>query len=231
MARLSPMMPMLPFSPLLERAVELASEWHDGTYRKGRWRPALFALPEAAPVRVPMMAHLVAVALTVMRAGYDDETVAAALLHDSVEDANRAGERLRAEVIEAAMGPRVAAYVAALTEPKDDLSGTPMPWQARKDTYLAQLLAAPAEVAAVSLADKVHNLWTTNESMAAGIDPFLSTPVRRGLSAGPEQQRWFYNAVHDATLGHDDGRLVPLRAALQAELARFEALAGLADIE
>jgi len=222
---------MLPFSPILERAVELAAEWHDGTYRKGRWRPALFALPGDAPVQVPMMAHLVTVALTVMRGGFDDETVAAALLHDSVEDANRAGERLREAVIEEAMGPRVAALVRALTEPKEDAEGRKLDWQTRKDVYVAQLQAAPVEAAAISLADKVHNLWTTSESMEAGVDPFLSTPQRRGLSAGPEQQRWFYQAVHDATLAHTDARLVPLRAALTAEMARFERLAGLGGIE
>ena len=178
-----------------------------------------------------MMAHLVTVALTVMRGGFDDETVAAALLHDSVEDANRAGERLREAVIEEAMGPRVAALVRALTEPKEDAEGRKLDWQTRKDVYVAQLQAAPVEAAAISLADKVHNLWTTSESMEAGVDPFLSTPQRRGLSAGPEQQRWFYQAVHDATLAHTDARLVPLRAALTAEMARFERLAGLGGIE
>lgn len=222
---------MLPFSPILERAVELAAEWHDGTYRKGRWRPPLFALPDDAPVQVPMMAHLVTVAFTVLRAGFDDETVAAALLHDSVEDANRAGERLREEVIAAEMGPRVALLVRALTEPKEDAEGRRLPWQARKETYVAQLRAAPVEAAAISLADKVHNLWTTSESMEAGLDPFRSTPERRGLSAGPEQQRWYHQAVLDATRIHADPRLVPLQAALEAELARFERLTGLAGIE
>ena len=222
---------MLPFSPFLERAVELAAEWHDGTYRKGRWRPALFALPDDETVQVPMMAHLVTVALTVLRAGFDDETVAAALLHDSVEDANRAGERLREEVIAQAMGPHVLTLVRALTEPKEDAEGRKLPWQVRKETYVAQLRAAPAEAAAISLADKVHNLWTTNESLTAGIDPFRSSPERRGLSAGPEQQRWYHQAVLDATRRHDDPRLLPLQAALEAELARFERLTGLAGIE
>ena len=114
---------VLPFSPLLERAVELAAEWHDGTYRKGRWRPAVFALPGDAPVEVPMMAHLMTVALSVLRAGYDDATVAAALLHDSVEDANRAGERLRIDTLRAAVGERVTALVLAVTEPKEDAAG------------------------------------------------------------------------------------------------------------
>ena len=217
------------FSPLLERAVELAAEWHDGTYRKGRWRPALFALPGDTPVQVPMMAHLVAVAMTVLRAGFDDETVAAALLHDSVEDANRAGERMREDAITSAVGARAAALVMDVTEPKLDQSGTPMRWQERKEVYVAHLRTAPLEAAAISLADKLHNLWTTNESIAAGIDVFRSTPERRGLSAGPAQQRWYYAAVLDATAHHTDARVAALHTAVSAQLARFEQLVGLGE--
>ena len=222
---------MRPFSALLERAVELAAEWHDGTYRKGRWRPPVFALPDAAPVEVPMMAHLMTVALTVQRAGYDDEVVAAALLHDSVEDANRAGERLRVEALYAAVGGRVVELVLAVTEPKEDAAGAPLPWTARKEAYVAALRAHGPEAAAISLADKLHNLWTTNEGLAAGIDVFRSAPDRRGLSAGPEQQRWYYDAVLAATAHHADPRLVDLRAGVEGELARFERLTGLAGIE
>lgn len=217
---------MLPFNPFIERAIELASEWHDGTYRKGRWRPALFALPGDAPVRVPAMAHLTAVALTVQRAGFDDETVAAAFLHDSIEDANRAGERLRREVLEREMGPRVTALVLAVTEPKFDAQGRNLRWQDRKDGYLDTVRAAPLEAAAISLADKLHNLWTTNESLAVGIDVFSNGPDRVGLTGGPGRQRWFYQSVLEATAHHDDARLDPLRDALAGEQARFDGLVG-----
>ncbi len=215
---------MTPFSPLVERAIELASEWHDGTYRKGRWRPPAFAYADASPVRVPTMAHLATVALTVQRALFDDETVAAAFLHDSIEDANRAGERLRRDVLERTMGPRIAALVEAVTEPKYDERGQPLKWQARKDGYLERLRPAPPEAAAISLADKLHNLWTTNEGLAAGIDVFATGPGRIGLTSGPERQRWFYAAVVEATARHPDARLDALRAALAAEQARFDAL-------
>jgi len=155
------------FSPLLDAAAELAAEWHDGTYRKGRWRAPVFSLDGDAPVRTPMMAHLTTVALLVMRAGFDDETVAAALLHDSIEDENRAGARLRTEVLREAVGERVTNLVLDVSEPKQDAAGRSLPWQARKDAYIAHLRTAPVEAAAVSLADKLHNLWTVNETLAA----------------------------------------------------------------
>ncbi len=215
---------MLPFNPFIERAIELASEWHDGTYRKGRWRPPVFALPDDEPVRVPAMAHLTAVALTVQRAGFDDDVVAAAFLHDSIEDANRLGERLRQEVLEKEMGPEVTALVLAVTEPKYSETGEKLRWQARKEAYLGTLRAARLEAAAISLADKLHNLWTTNESLEADIDVFSTGPGRIGLTSGPDKQRWFYTAVVEATAHHTDARLDAIREALSAEQERFDRL-------
>ena len=58
--------------------MELAAQWHDGTYRKSQWRDAAFEIPDGAVLRVPVMVHVTAVALTLQRAGWDDETVAAA---------------------------------------------------------------------------------------------------------------------------------------------------------
>lgn len=215
------------FSPTLDAAAELAAEWHDGTYRKGRWRAPVFAYADGEAVRTPMMAHLTTVALLVMRAGFDDEAVAAALLHDSVEDANRTGERLRVETLRATMGDRVTALVLDVTEPKEDADGRKLLWQDRKEAYIAHLATAPVEAAAISLADKLHNLWSMNETLAAGLDLFRSTPTRIGLSAGPAQQRWYFDAVLAATEHHDDPRLDTLRTPLRAELARFERLVGL----
>lgn len=211
------------FSPLLDAAAELAAQWHDGTYRKGRWRPIFPGLDG----RIPLVAHVSAVALAVARAGFDDATVAAALLHDALEDPHASGLRLDPAALEAATNARVRALVEAVTEPKLGPDGQPMRWQDRKDAYLRTLAAAPVEAAAISLADKQHNLWTMNETLAAGLDVFQSEPGRIGLSAGPAQQRWYVDAVLAATEHHDDPRLDGLRAAVRAELARFERLTGL----
>lgn len=215
------------FPAILDAAAELAAEWHDGTYRKGRWRPAAFALEDGGLVRTPMMAHLTAVALLVMRAGFDDETVAAALLHDSIEDANREGVRLRTEALREVMGDRVTNLVLDVSEPKEDTAGAKIDWQDRKDAYIAHLYDAPVDAAAISLADKLHNLWSMNETLAAGFDVFRSGEGRIGLSAGPAQQRWYFDAVLAATAHHDDVRLDGLRADLRGELARFERLVGI----
>jgi (p)ppGpp synthase/HD superfamily hydrolase len=219
------------FSPLIERAIELAAEWHDGTYRKNRWRTPLFEIPESEPamvLRVPVMAHVTTVAMTVQRAGWDDATVAAAFLHDTIEDANRYGHGLTYDDLVEAVGLGVADRVMGVTEPKRAPDGRPLPWHVRKETYVQQLADGAPEAAAISLADKLHNLWTMNQGLDAGQDIFTrernpdGSP--RGLSAGPDQQQWYFEAVITATEHHTDDRLVSQRVRLREEMARFDAL-------
>ncbi len=219
--------PTLLFSPAVERAIEIAAEWHDGTYRKGRWSAPCVRPPEDGPSAVPTMAHVTAVALVVQRAGWGDEAVAAAFLHDALEDANRYRQSFERAALAALVGEAVVRIVEAVSEPKDGADGRPLPWRVRKETYLDRLRDGPPEAAAVSLADKLHNAFSMASSLEAGIDIFTSAPGRRALSAGPADQAWFFHAVLDATRRHDDARLDPMRARLAAEVERFEQAAGL----
>lgn len=212
------------FSPLVERAIELSAEWHDQTYRKSRWRRPAFDPPPEVALNVPVMAHLAAVALTLQRAGWDDETVAAGFLHDVIEDENRWGGRMSYETLAEAVSPAVAERVAGVSEPKRAEDGRPLPWQVRKDAYIAHLETAEVEVAAISLADKLHNLYTMNRTLEAGTDIFRPGAGRQALSAGPERQRWYFRAVLNATARHADPRLEAIRAALRTELDRFDRL-------
>ena len=216
------------FSPLVERAIEIAAEWHDGTYRKGRWRVPCFEARDGGLVRVPTMAHVTTVALTVQRAGWGPETVAAAFLHDALEDPNRDGTLFRRDALAALVGETVTQIVEAVSEPGRP-DGRPLPWQVRKDGYLERLADGPPEAAAVALADKLHNAYAMASSLEAGVDVFTSAPGRRALSAGPAAQRWFFEAAVTATEHHDDARLVPMRARVRSEIARFVRAAGLDD--
>jgi len=210
------------FSPLVEQAIELAARWHDGTYRKSQWRPPLMPSPDPDDlVPVPVMAHLTTVALLVDRAGWDDVTVAAAFLHDALEDTNRHGQQLRYEVLRERMGEAVARLVRDVTEQKYDEQGRRRSWEERKADYLAHLRTATPAAVAISLADKLHNLWTINQSLQVGIDVFADGPGRRALSDGPEAQLRFHQALLELAAGHDDPRLEPLRTRLAHEVERF----------
>ena len=209
------------FSPLVELAIETAAEWHDGTYRKGRWTDSCIDRDDVG--RVPTMAHVTTVALTVQRAGWGDEAVAAAFLHDALEDANRHREALSRDALAARVGESVVQIVEAVSEPKTDAQGRPLPWRPRKETYLRRLAGGPLEAAAVSLADKLHNAYAMASSLEAGVDIFCDGPNRRGLSAGAEDQLWFFESVLEVSRAHDDPRLAPMRRRLEDEVRRFRA--------
>ncbi|MEM0961502.1 MAG: HD domain-containing protein [Bacteroidota bacterium] len=209
------------FSPLVELAIETAAEWHDGTYRKGRWTDPCTPAADEATVRVPTMAHVTAVALTVQRAGWSDEAVAAAFLHDALEDRNRHRQRLDRAALAARVGEAVTQIVEAVSEPQLDAGGRPIRWRERKEAYLHRLAAGPPEAAAVSLADKLHNAYAMASSLEAGIDIFCDGPGRRALSAGPDEQLWFFDAVLDASRTHTDARLDPMRQRLSVEVGRL----------
>ncbi len=214
------------FSTLVERAIETAAEWHDGTFRKSRWSVPVVTHPEGEAVQIPAMAHVTAVALPVQRAGWGDEAVAAAFLHDTLEDANRFRQRLAREALVERVGEAVVRIVEAVSEPKTDAADVPLPWRARKEAYLDRLAAGSAEAVAVSLADKLHNAYAMASALEEGIDIFASAPGRRALSAGPDDQRWFFEAVLALSERFDDPRLDALRARLRTEIDRFGAAAG-----
>jgi hypothetical protein len=176
--------------------------------------------------RIPVMAHLTAVALTVQRAGWDDETVAAAFLHDVLEDSNAFGDHMSERSLRTLMGDAVAERVLGVTEPKFGQDGEHLPWRTRKHTYLETLREAPVESIAISLADKKHNAWTMAQGLEAGFDIFSRGAGRHALSAGPEDQIWFYRAVLAVSEAFDDPRLERLRSELLEEVERFEELAG-----
>lgn len=203
------------FSPLVEHAIELSAQWHDGTYRKSAWRDPAFEVPDRDEIQVPVITHLAAVASIVHRAGWDEVTVAAAYLHDAIEDMNRHGQRLRRKQLRDAVGPEVAQLVSQVSEQKLDSDGQMRPWRDRKEDYIESLREGRAEAMAISLADKIHNLWSINQSLEAGEEIFDV------LSGGRDEQQWFHQAVLEVSAHHEDSRLEPMRARLREELERF----------
>jgi (p)ppGpp synthase/HD superfamily hydrolase len=204
------------FSPLVEHAIELSAQWHDGTYRKSVWRDPAFEVPADEEIQIPVIAHLAAVASIVHRAGWNETVVAAAYLHDAIEDMNQHGQRLRRKQLRDAVGADVARLVAQVSEQKLDDDGRMRPWRDRKEDYLDSLRAGSPGGAAISLADKTHNLWSINQSLVAGDDIFAA------LSGDAEAQHWFHEAVLEASTAHDDPRLPPMRERLQREIDRLD---------
>lgn len=99
--------------------------------------------------KTPYVSHVMRVCLVVRHVfGFDDpEMLAAALLHDTIEDTTTDCD----DIIEK-FGPRVATWVAALTK---DMR---MPYDAREADYAAAVAAADWQVKAIKLADMYDNL-------------------------------------------------------------------------
>jgi (p)ppGpp synthase/HD superfamily hydrolase len=111
---------------------------------------------QKTPTGMPYVVHVASVAMEVIAAlGHEhreaecdgDLAVAAALLHDVVEDT-----RTPIDEVEVAFGARVAAGVAALTKSKALEKPDAM------EDSLARILLQPREIAMVKLADRITNL-------------------------------------------------------------------------
>ena len=98
--------------------------------------------------------HPVAVAALLAERGLDAELVAAALLHDAVEDTP-----LRLEEIRERCGEGVAALVGALTEDSSIAA-----YSERKAEHRARVAAAGERAATVYAADKVAKLRAAREA-------------------------------------------------------------------
>jgi (p)ppGpp synthase/HD superfamily hydrolase len=125
-----------------DRALLYAAHVHGGQVRKG--------------TSTPYVAHLMAVAATVLEYGGDEDLAIAALLHDSVEDQ---GGHPRLNDVRNRFGERVARIVAACSDSLANTSSGEQKahWQERKEAYIAHLGGVDEDILRVSLADKVHN--------------------------------------------------------------------------
>ena len=121
-------------SGLVAEAYRLAADAHEGQRRKDDG--------------TPYITHPVAVAELLHDAGFDDEVVAAALLHDVVEDT----EMDRDEIAER-FGDRVAELVGALSE-DDGIQD----YEDRKREHREQVAESGRDAIAIYIADKLSNL-------------------------------------------------------------------------
>lgn len=163
-----------------DRALLYATHVHGGQLRKG--------------TSIPYVAHLLAVAATVLEYGGDEDLAIAALLHDSVEDQ---GGRARLSDIRNRFGARVARVVEACSDSLIDTGAGERkpPWEERKKAYIAHLGAADRDVLQVSLADKVHNARAILRDRR---NPEVGEKIWSRFSQSKERTLWYYRALAKA---------------------------------
>jgi myo-inositol-1(or 4)-monophosphatase len=155
------------YTPLIEKAIKIATAAHDGIYR------AAYEYP------LPYVSHLYSVASLVGSHHDDEEVIAAALLHDILEDTDYPLHK-----IEEHLGKRVAMLVETVTEllKKDKHLSS---WRERKELYIAKLKAAGNDAAIIASADKIHNLQSA-----------LENPSKIQIK-DPTQYTWFHDEVFE----------------------------------
>ncbi len=126
--------------PLYEKAVIFAATAHQGAHRKGS--------------RIPYLSHPIEAAAIVSELTDDEELIAAAVLHDVVEDTS-----VTLEELEQYFGLRIATYVGYETEEKRRDLPAEETWLVRKQEILTFLREkADRNARILALADKLSNL-------------------------------------------------------------------------
>lgn len=124
---------------LLDRAIIFAVRAHAGVQRRGKGFPYIVH---------PMEAMAIVATLSP-----DQELLAAAALHDVVEDTEVTIEDIRAE-----FGDRVAELVEAESDKFVEGVSESDSWRSRKQAAIDRLAAAPEEVKMVAMGDKLSNM-------------------------------------------------------------------------
>jgi len=124
---------------LLDRAIVFALRAHAGTERRGKGFPYIVHPLEAVTIVATMTS--------------DQELLAAAVLHDTVEDTDVTIDQIRAE-----FGDRIASLVAADSDiPVQDMNAEDS-WYVRKQAAIDRIAASSHDAKIVAMGDKLSNM-------------------------------------------------------------------------
>ena len=160
---------------VLDRAVIFAVKAHSGTERRGKGYPYIVHPLEAVEIVATMTS--------------DQELLAAAALHDTVEDTDVTLEQIRTE-----FGDRVAALVAAESDEIPVGVSEEESWHSRKQAAIDRLSRAGREAKMVALGDKLSNMRAIARDYAARGDALWDL----FHSKDPKEHEWHYRGLADA---------------------------------
>ena len=163
---------------ILDKAIIFATQAHAGTYRKGTQIPYILHPLEAAAIAATMT--------------NDVEVIAAAALHDTVEDTNVSLEDITRE-----FGARISALVASESEDKQTHRPASETWQERKQATIDHLNStATLEENIITLSDKLSNIraiWRDYQNVGEAL-------WERFNQNDKAKHGWYYNSVADALI-------------------------------
>ena len=159
---------------LLDRAITFAVKAHQGMERKGKGFPYVVH---------PMEAVCIVATMT-----NDQELLAAAALHDVIEDTDTTADDLKKE-----FGERVAMLVEAESDDKTGGSKAET-WHQRKQDTLDRLRNADRDIKIVTLGDKLSNMRAIAHDYAVLGDELWN----RFTVKDPAEHAWRYHALAEA---------------------------------
>ena len=160
---------------LLDRAIIFAVKAHADTERRGKGYPYIVHPMEAVEIVATMTA--------------DQELLAAAILHDTVEDTEVTVEQLRAE-----FGERVASLVADESDVMPEGMTEEASWHQRKQAAIDRLSKASHDAKMVALGDKLSNMRAIARDYAEIGDEIWN----RFHTKDPKEHEWHYRGLADA---------------------------------
>ena len=160
---------------LLDRAILFAVRAHAGTERRGKGFPYIVHPMEAMEIVSTMTA--------------DQELLAAAALHDTVEDTDVTVEQLRAE-----FGDRIAELVAAESDAFVEGVSEEDSWHARKQAAIDRLARAPHDAKMVALGDKLSNMRAIARDYAVQGDALWNIFHAKD----PKDHEWHYRGLAES---------------------------------
>ena len=185
---------------LLDRAIIFAVKKHSGTLRKG--------------TNLPYIVHPMEVAAIAAGITDDAEVIAAAVLHDTLEDTDTTFDELAEN-----FGERVALLVAAESENKREEEKPEDTWKIRKEETVRHLSAAEDDVKVIALSDKLANIRAIQRDHEMLKDKFWD----RFNQKDPALHGWYYRSVGDALSTSD---LLRKTSAFREYIERVEAVFG-----
>ena len=160
---------------LLDRAIIFAVRAHAGTERRGKGFPYIVYPMEAVEIVATMTP--------------DQELLAAAALHDTVEDTDVTVDQLRAE-----FGDRIADLVAAESDAFVEGVSDEDSWHARKQAAIDRLAKAPHDAKMVALGDKLSNMRAIARDYAVQGDALWNLFHAKD----PKDHEWHYRGLADS---------------------------------
>jgi len=146
---------------LIEKATRIAVKSHKNQTRKGD--------------DLPYIIHPFMVAIKLAKYGFLEETIAAALVHDVLEDTDFPEKELKKE-----LGDKVLKIVKSVTNDET------LVWEEKKKKYIETVKKGSIESKAVATADKIHNL----ESLLTAYEE-QGPKIWQKFNRGKEQKVWF----------------------------------------